>query len=86
MKLLKILTAPIALAVGILVRLCSGILYIAAPLFGLAGFVFGLLGVALLLTGAVRNGITLLVIAWLVSPVGIPLAAAWLLGKAHDRC
>ena len=48
MKLLKILTAPIALAVGILVRLCSGILYIAAPLFGLAGFVFGLLGVAVL--------------------------------------
>ena len=31
-------------------------------------------------------GITLLVIAWLVSPVGIPLAAAWLLGKVHDRC
>ena len=30
-----------------------------------------------------RNGITLLVIAFLVSPVGIPMAAAWLLGKVQ---
>ena len=32
-------------------------------------------------TYSVQNGIILLVIAFLVSPMGLPMAAAWLLGK-----
>jgi len=39
------------------------------------------LGVAVLVTYSVQNGIILLVIAFLVSPMGLPMAAAWLLGK-----
>ena len=31
-----------------------------------------------------RNGIWLLVIAFLLSPMGLPTAAAWLLGKVQD--
>ena len=47
----------------------------------------GILGVVLLITGSTTNGIILLVIAFLVSPLGIPMAAAWLLGKIQDmRC
>ena len=44
----------------------------------------GLLGVAVLVTYSVQNGIILLVIAFLVSPMGLPMAAAWLLGKLQD--
>ena len=50
-------------------------------IFGLAGTIVAVLGVAVLVTYSVQNGIILLVIAFLVSPMGLPMAAAWLLGK-----
>ena len=48
------------------------------------GMVLGLLGVAVLITYSPQNGIILLVLAFLVSPYGLPLAAIWLLGKVQD--
>ena len=33
---------------------------------------------------APQNGAILLVIAFLISPMGLPLAAIWLLGKVQD--
>ena len=42
------------------------------------------LGVAVLLTYSVQNGVILLVIAFLLSPLGLPSAALWLLGKVQD--
>ncbi len=43
-----------------------------------------LLGVAVLLTCSLQNGIILLVMAFLISPYGLPMAAIWLLGKVQD--
>ena len=43
-----------------------------------------LLGMAVLITYSLQNGIILLVMAFLVSPYGLPLAAIWLLGKVQD--
>ena len=43
-----------------------------------------LLGVAVLLTCSLQNGIILLVMAFLISPFGLPMAAIWLLGKVQD--
>ena len=74
--LLKILAAPLIVALALLVWICSGLLYCTAFIFGLAGTL-----VAVLVTYSVQNGIILLVIAFLVSPIGLPMAAAWLLGK-----
>ena len=39
---------------------------------------------AVLITYSSQNGAILLVIAFLISPMGLPLAAIWLLGKAQD--
>lgn len=58
--------------------------YCSAFVLGLAGTVIGLLGLAVLVTYSVQNGIILLVIAFLASPVGVPMAAAWLLGRIQD--
>ena len=33
---------------------------------------------------SLQNGIILLVIAFLISPYGLPMAAIWLLGKVQD--
>lgn len=82
--LLKILFAPVILILTVFVWLCMGILYCSAFLFGLAASIVALLGLAVLVTYSVQNGIILLVIAFLVSPMGLPMAAAWLLGKLQD--
>ena len=51
---------------------------------GLISMVVALLGVAVLITYSLQNGIILLVIAFLISPYGLPMAAIWLLGKVQD--
>ncbi|EKC73660.1 hypothetical protein LEA_06117 [human gut metagenome] len=43
-----------------------------------------LLGVAVLVTYSPQNGLILLVIAFLISPFGLPKLAFWLLGKVQD--
>ncbi len=42
------------------------------------------LGVAVLITYSPQNGAILLVMAFLISPMGLPLAAIWLLGKVQS--
>ena len=69
---LKILMAPVILSLTLFVWICVGIVVVA------------LLGVAVLITYSLQNGIILLVIAFLISPYGLPMAAIWLLGKVQD--
>ena len=77
---LKILAAPLVLALALFTWVCFGLSFI----FGLASTVVALLGVAVLVTYSPQNGVILLVIAFLVSPVGLPMAAAWLVSKVQD--
>lgn len=85
--ILKILTAPVVMALTLFVWFCSTILYCSAFMFGLAGTLVGILALLVLFSGNLTNALILAVIAFLVSPVGIPMAAAWLLGKVQDlRC
>ena len=79
--ILKIFVAPIIVVLTVFVWICSGLLYCSAFVFGLAGTLLGIFGVLALITHQVTNGIILLVMAFLVSLFGIPMAAAWLLGK-----
>ena len=79
--LLKLLAAPVVLALALFIWIGFRLLYCSAFLFGLAGTIVGLLGLAVLVTYSVQNGVILLVIAFLVSPVGLPMGAAWLLDK-----
>ena len=82
--ILKIITAPVVVALTLFVWICSGLLYVSAFIFGLAGTVAAILGVAVLVTYSPKNGVILLVIAFLVSPMGLPMAAAWMLGKIQN--
>ena len=78
--LLMIVTAPVFLVLTLFVWLCTGLIYIS----GLLSTVIALLGVAVLITYSPQNGVILLVMAFLISPMGLPLAAIWLLGKVQD--
>ena len=82
--LLKILAAPVIVALTRFVWICSGLLYCSAFIFGIISTVIALLGLAVLVTYSPKNGLILWVIAFLVSPVGLPMAAACILGKVQD--
>ena len=82
--LLMIVTAPVILVLTLFVWLCMGLIYISGLVLGLLSTVIALLGVAVLITYSPQNGVILLVMAFLISPMGLPLAAIWLLGKVQS--
>ena len=82
--LLKILFAPILAVLAVVtwffvfvVGLSSGILCIPAAILGFFGLFI------LFVVGSVSYGVGLLVIAFLISPYGLPMLATWLLAKLH---
>ena len=82
MKLiLKILFAPVITILVVFIHLCAFVLGLSSWIFGILSTIFGILGLAILLLDNVTNGIIVLVFAFLVSPVGIPMLAAWLIGQ-----
>lgn len=78
--LLKILTAPVTLTISLLVWLCAVLIDRSVFLFQIASAALGLLAVLVLLNTSITNGLILLGIAALVSPIGIPMLAVKLLG------
>lgn len=78
---LKILFAPVIAALVVLVSALALILNLSAWVFGIASTILGILGLAVLLLDNVANGVIILVIAFLVSPIGLPMLAAWMLGQ-----
>ena len=81
MKLiLKILTAPVTLLISLFVWLCAGLISCSAIVFKIASALLTLAALAVLFLSSVRNGIILLALAFLVSPMGLPLLAVKLLG------
>lgn len=82
--LLMIAVAPIVVALTLFVWICLGLFYVSGLVLGLISMILALLGVAVLSTYSPQNGFILLLMAFLISPMGLPLAAIWLLGKVQD--
>ena len=82
--LLRILAAPVVVLLTLFVWICSAILYCSAYLLGLAGSLVGLMALVMFISGSVRNALLLLILAYLISPLGLPMAAAWLLARVQD--
>ena len=78
---LKILFAPVIAVLVVLVSALALILNLSAWVFGIASTILGILGLAVLLLANAANGVIILVIAFLVSPIGLPMLAAWMLGQ-----
>ncbi|MEE0110191.1 MAG: CD1845 family protein [Oscillospiraceae bacterium] len=82
MKLIfKILTVPVTLAIDLFTLLCIGIISCSAIPLRLVSGIIGILGAAVLVTYSPKNGLILLTIAFLLSPMGLPMIAIWALGK-----
>lgn len=82
--LLKIVVAPLVVLLTLAIWICVGLVYVSGLVLGLVSMVIAFLGVAVLVTYSPQNGFILLVIAFLISPYGLPLAAIWLLGKVQN--
>lgn len=80
-SLLKIVFAPAIAVLAVLIWLCGLTLKLSAWVFGIIGTVLGILGLAILLLDNVTNAIIVLVIAFLASPLGLPMLAAWMIGQ-----
>ena len=81
--LLKIVAAPVVLLLTVAILTCVGLVYVSGLVLGLLSMVIALLGVAVLVTYSPQNGLILLVIAFLISPFGLPKLAFWLLGQVQ---
>ena len=80
MKLiLKNLLIPFILVIDIFTFLCIGLISCSSLIFGFASFLLTLLGITVLATYSWQNGLILLFLAYLASPMGLPMFAVKLL-------
>lgn len=82
--LVKILLFPIVLVLTLLVAFCRFFCLFSGMVLGIVAFLLFLLGIVVLFAGRVDGFIGFLVLAWLVSPYGLPLAASWLTERVAD--
>ena len=85
--LLKLLSLPLLLVTGILYAFCKFLVLASGAVLGvLSGIVF-LIAIGIFFAAGLWGGLAWLLIAFLISPYGLPLLAAWavgLLGGTHD--
>ena len=77
--ILKILTFPVVLLIDLLTLVCVGIISCAALPLRIVSGIIALLGTAVLVTYFPKNGMILLTISFLLSPMGLPMLAVWIL-------
>jgi len=79
--LLKIILFPVTLLVSIILLVCQFICVFSSMLLSILAFFLFAIGLAtMLLLGETNESLKVLFIAYLISPYGIPMLAAWFLG------
>ena len=79
MIVLKILAAPVMVALSLLAAMVTFLFCVASAVCELGCIVLTLLSLILFI-----GGIVFLVLAFLVSPFGVPAIAEWLVDKLHS--
>ena len=77
--IIKLLTLPIVLTVDVFTWICIVLISCSSLIFGFASFLLTLLGITVLATYSWQNGLILLFLAYLASPMGLPMFAVKLL-------
>ena len=84
MIILKILAAPVMVALSLLAAMVTFLFCVASAVCELGCIVLTLLSLILFIGGQTVGGIVFLVLAFLVSPFGVPAIAEWLVDKLHS--
>jgi hypothetical protein len=82
--ILKILFAPLVVVLTISWAFLVFVFCWAETILSFISGIAGLIAVVFFIAGQIPNGIVLMVIAFLISPVGIPAIAKWLIDKLDD--
>ena len=77
--IIKLLTLPIVLTIDVFTWISFGLISCSSLIFGFASFLLTLLGITVLATYSWQNGLILLFLAYLASPMGLPMFAVKLL-------
>lgn len=81
--ILKILFAPVIAVLAIITWFFTFMVSLSGAILGIFSAILGFFGVFILIVDSTRYGIGLLILAFLISPYGLPMLAAWLVGKLH---
>ena len=84
MIILKILAAPFVVALTLLVTIVSFLYCVTSALCYIGCMVLTLLALVLFIGGQTVGGAVFLVLAFLVSPFGIPTIADWLMDRLYS--
>ena len=77
--LIKITLLPIVIVIDLMTWICIGLISCSSLIFGFASFMLTLLGITVMATFSWQNGLILLFLAYLTSPMGLPMFAVKLL-------
>lgn len=77
--IIRILLAPVVLVINLATWICVGLISCTSFVFQIASGILSLLAVCVLITYSVKNGLILLLLAFLISPMGLPMLAVHLL-------
>ena len=77
--IIKILTVPVILLIDLFTLVCVGMISFSPIPLRIVSGIIALLGTAVLVTYSPKNGMILLTIAFLFSPMGLPMIAVWIL-------
>lgn len=78
--LLKVPVIFITTIVSLFIWLCAGLISCSAVVFKIASSLLSAIAAVVMFTGSVTNGVVLFLLAFLVSPMGIPMMVVKLLG------
>ena len=81
--ILKILFAPIIVVLAVVTWFLTFLVQASGTILGIVSALLVVLGITVMILDNTKNGIIVIVIAFLVSPYGIPLLAAKLVGQLH---
>ena len=81
--ILKILFSPIIIVLAVVTWFLTFLVQASGTILGIVSALLVVLGIAVMILDNTKNGIIVIVIAFLVSPYGIPLLAAKLVGQLH---
>lgn len=82
--LLKLFTAPLMLALTLLVAVMMFLFEICSLLLTIASIIMALLGIGLFLISSPTGGVIYLIIAFLLSPYGLQAIASSMIGAADS--
>ena len=84
MIIFKILAAPLVVALTLIVAIVSFLYCVASALCHVGCVVLTLLDLVLFIGGQKLGGVVFLVLAFLVSPFGVPAIADWLMDRLYS--